>query len=119
MIQYTLRLDQPQHHYFDVTMQIPSPAKDGQILYLPAWIPGSYMIRDFAKHIVEFEARCEGKTLTYERLDKSTWKIEPATGPLVIQYRVYWAFDGFNRGLAYIGRYVLWVLRNGPMGVFF
>ncbi|CUS49032.1 MAG: putative protease with the C-terminal PDZ domain [Idiomarinaceae bacterium HL-53] len=107
MIQYTLRLDQPQHHYFDVTMQIPSPAKDGQILYLPAWIPGSYMIRDFAKHIVEFEARCEGKTLTYERLDKSTWKIEPATGPLVIQYRVY-AFDAsiraayldFNYGFA-------------------
>ncbi len=66
---------------------------NGQILTLPAWIPGSYMIRDFAKDIVTLQAYDEqGNALTSKKVDKQTWQIAPCDGQLKVVYRVY-AFD--------------------------
>ena len=60
-IEYRIRLSSPQAHLFEVECTIPAPAPEGQVVSLPAWIPGSYMIRDFARHIVSVSARCQGK----------------------------------------------------------
>lgn len=89
---YTIDTHDLQHHYFTVTLLIENPDPNGVQLRLPAWLPGSYMIRDFAKHIVEFSAVGMGKKLNYTRPDKSTWHIEQFSGPITIIYKVY-AFD--------------------------
>ena len=56
-LEYRVEACNPQAHLFRVTLTIPAPQAVGETLRLPAWIPGSYMIREFAKNIVEIRAR--------------------------------------------------------------
>ena len=59
----------PALHVFEVTLTIASPAADGQIVSMPAWIPGSYMVREFARNIVQLRAEVAGRKV---RLTSST-----------------------------------------------
>jgi predicted metalloprotease with PDZ domain len=80
-------------HTFAVQLQINIPSQTGHVLTLPAWIPGSYMIRDFAKNISQFRVESDtGKLLSFEKTDKQTWRIQPYSGSICIYYLVY-AFD--------------------------
>lgn len=88
-IQYTVYLSNPHAHIFKVILDITSPNKDGQVLSLPAWIPGSYMIRDFAKNIITIKASANDKALKLSKLDKSTWEIEPTDSNIYVEYEVY------------------------------
>lgn len=87
----------PHAHLFEVELTIAQPDPLGQRVILPAWIPGSYMIREFARHIVAIEARCRGANVKLEKLDKHTWQIAPCAGALSLCYRVY-AWDLSVRG---------------------
>lgn len=88
-LHYSIEASDCAGHYFTVTLTIAQPHPDGQVLRLAAWLPGSYMIRDFARHIVEFEA-CQGQRLLgYQLLDKQSWKLQPCDGPIQVKYKVY------------------------------
>ncbi|MCH8501848.1 MAG: PDZ domain-containing protein [Aliidiomarina sp.] len=87
---YRIQCD-PLQHYFDVQITLPYLPQQTQFR-LPTWLPGSYMIRDFAKHIVGFSVVGTTGALDYIRPDKSTWEIPAHDGQVVIEYRVY-AFD--------------------------
>ncbi|MFZ6749060.1 M61 family metallopeptidase [Undibacterium sp. Ren11W] len=76
-------------HLFQVTLQISQPDPAGQNLCLPAWIPGSYMVREFARNIVSISASCEGKRVKLNKLDKHSWQAAPCQGALSISYEVY------------------------------
>ncbi len=74
-------------------MRLSIPANGKTRLSLPAWIPGSYMIRDFARNIVEIAARDDqGKSLSLRKQDKQTWVLAGDPGEATLTYRVY-AFD--------------------------
>ena len=80
----------PSAHEFAVELTIPEPAADGQRLILPAWIPGSYLVRDFARHIVEIAAEDgDGEPVRLNKEDKQTWRAAPAKGPLVLRTVVH------------------------------
>ncbi|WP_137936621.1 M61 family metallopeptidase [Chitinivorax sp. B] len=96
-IRYRIECARPEAHLFHVTQTIPEPSKSGQRLSLPAWIPGSYLIREFARHIVRIEASANGKPVPLTKLDKHTWLVAPTKGALTVQYEVY-AFDLSVRG---------------------
>lgn len=91
-IEYRVTLLSPQAHLFEIECTIPAPAPEGQIVSMPAWIPGSYMIRDFARHIVSLSASSQGKAVQVEKTDKQTWRCAPCAGKLKLSYTVY-AFD--------------------------
>lgn len=84
-------------HRLTVQIQITSPQPEGQILSLPAWIPGSYLIRDFSRQIESIRASSQGQALTVRKLDNHRWQCEPCSGPLQIEYQVY-AWDLSVRG---------------------
>ena len=88
-ILYRVRLAAPGAHLFEVELRIRCADPHGQRLSLPAWIPGSYMIRDFARNFVTLEANCDGGALAVSKLDKQTWLCAPCAGPLTIKYQVY------------------------------
>lgn len=90
----------PEKHLLDVTCIIENPNPQGQTVTLPAWIPGSYLVRDFARHVVTLRAEALGVSVPVRMLDKNTWHCDPTLGPLVISYQVY-AFDLTPRG-AYV-----------------
>jgi predicted metalloprotease with PDZ domain len=83
-------------HLFRVTLTVPSPAAT-QTLRLPVWIPGSYLVREFAKHLQNLEARQSGKRVAVLQTDKAGWEVRCTPGtPLQVQYEVY-AFDNSVR----------------------
>ena len=96
-IEYQIKPVQPETHLFAVDMTITDPDPTGQRFSLPAWIPGSYLIRDFAKHIVTLQALCNGKEIRCEKIDKQTWECEPCQEKITLRYEVY-AWDLSVRG---------------------
>jgi len=88
-ISYRVRPVAPYAHLFEVELRILRPDPNGQVLTLPAWIPGSYMIRDFARHIVEITAFCGNDRIAIDKLDKQTWRAAPCQRTLHVRYRVY------------------------------
>ncbi|RUO36465.1 M61 family metallopeptidase [Aliidiomarina sanyensis] len=85
---FTIAMDM-LHHYFEVNLSIPAHSASEVTLRLPAWLPGSYMIRDFAKHIVTFSVTGARGALDYRRTDKSTWTIPTEGQAIEVSYRVY------------------------------
>ncbi len=81
----------PVHHYVQVEISFPANAKTTRLVAMPNWIPGSYKIRDFARHIEQFTARdADGKGLPVTRVDKSNWSISTQKGRgFVVSYAVY------------------------------
>lgn len=81
----------------EVSCRIFAPDPSGQVVSLPAWAPGSYMIRDFARHVVAIEARQAERVIPIRKIDKSSWRVAPVTGELLIRCEIY-AGDASVRG---------------------
>ena len=97
-IKYVIGCDDWRAHRFDVVMQIPGGiASQGPLhLQLPAWIPGSYMIRDFSKHLESISASeiisaKSIKPIKLIKIDSHTWQLK-AKHDVEVRYQVY-AFD--------------------------
>ena len=89
-IHYRVASAVPASHRFHITLTIAQPDPQGQCLWLPDWIPGSYMIRDFARNITKLNAIDSlGRTVVCRALDKSSWQCAPVDGPLTVNYEVY------------------------------
>ena len=88
-IRYTIVPKDLAAHLFAVTVAVDAPDPQGQIFFLPAWIPGSYMIREFARHIVQIDAVADGARVLLTKRDKHSWQAATCTGPLTLRYEVY------------------------------
>ncbi len=92
MIRYVVDVGATHRHTFSVELRIDRPAVE-QRLSLPAWIPGSYLVREFARHLSGLAAEQGGVARSLEQLDKASWLARCDGGaPLVVRYQVY-AFD--------------------------
>jgi len=88
-VHYRIIPSSPEAHIFEVTCTVNAPDPAGQILSLPAWIPGSYMIRDFSKNIVSINATTNGDKVAIDTIDKQTWRCAPCDATLVITCQIY------------------------------
>jgi predicted metalloprotease with PDZ domain len=94
---YTIVPKSPEAHLFEVSCTVDDPDPRGQRFALPAWIPGSYLIREFARNVVAFRARNGRRAVPITKLDKHTWVAAPVRGPLKVTLQVY-AWDLSVRG---------------------
>lgn len=91
-IHYRVEAADLHAHLFRITLSIDQPAAQ-QAVSLPAWIPGSYLLREFSKNLQKLAAKQDGRAVAVQQLDKCTWQIECVpSSPLVLSYEVY-AFD--------------------------
>jgi predicted metalloprotease with PDZ domain len=88
-IRYTIVPSHPAAHLYEVTCTVADPDPVGQRFALPAWIPGSYMIREFARNIVDLRCTAQGRDVGVRKIDKDTWQCDPCAGPLQVIYHVY------------------------------
>ena len=96
MIEYRIESLMPHEHVMQVSLKFDRPAAD-QRLSLPVWIPGSYLVREFARHLSGLSATQGGRTVALQQLDKATWSVRCVPGEtLVVRYRIY-AFDASVR----------------------
>ena len=89
-ILYRLAPHDPAGHRYRITLTVQAPSPDGQRLSLPAWIPGSYLIRDFSRQIESLGARAGGRPVAVTKLDNHTWQAAPCDGPIDLR-------DAFDR----------------------
>ncbi len=99
---------EPAGHLFRVVCELQATAR--QTLRLPSWIPGSYLLREFARHVVAIEARDDQGPVAVSKLDKSEWACANRAGPLSVTLTVY-GFDLSVRG-AYLDQQRAFF--NGP-----
>ena len=91
MITYTLTPD-PKAHQWHITLKFQNPSDSSVVLKLPNWVPGSYLIRDFSRHIITISAECDGQPAALSQTAKNIWQTSPKSGHWVIRYTAY-AFD--------------------------
>ena len=93
-IRYRVSMPEPQSHEFEITVEIPeAPEREDIDILFPAWAPGSYLVRDFSRHLYDLDARdSSGKTVASERLDKLRWRLHSTGRALAVRYRVF-AFE--------------------------
>lgn len=98
-IRYRVAFEDPDSHLLAVRCTIEAPAANGETLLMPAWIPGSYLIRDFARHVVALSARADGQAVPVAKDGLHAWHVAtpPGCRRLVVDYAVY-AWDASVRG---------------------
>ena len=95
-IHYRVEVADLHAHLFRVTLTIAAPQSE-QLLQLPVWIPGSYLVREFAKHLQKLTCRQAGRAVAVTQRDKASWLVACQPGEeLTVQYEVY-AFDNSVR----------------------
>jgi predicted metalloprotease with PDZ domain len=96
MIAYRIDIADAHAHLFQVTLTVPAPAAQ-QVLSLPVWIPGSYMVREFSRHLQGLTARQGSKAVALRQTAKNRWEAAcSGRAALVLSYQVY-AFDNSVR----------------------
>jgi predicted metalloprotease with PDZ domain len=88
-IRYTIVPKHPEAHLFEVNCTVADPDPAGQRFALPVWVPGSYLVREFARNIVSIRAQAAGKKIRLVKLDKHTWQAAACAGPLTVVYEIY------------------------------
>ena len=89
-MRYRIAMPEPHSHLFHVEAELEAPGAEA-VLALPVWTPGSYLVREFARHLEGFEAAGEGGApLPWERIDKHRFRVRAGgAARLLVRYRVY------------------------------
>ena len=89
MVDLLLNLQAPHRHLVEVNLRL-VPRTPVLRLRLPAWTPGSYLIRDYVRQLEGLEAHQGQRRLALRRLEPSSWELDcdPSAGELEIRYRV-------------------------------
>src|SRR5215217_3787140 len=77
-ISFTVAMSRPHTHLFDIDVTIKRNASGPQeeLLVMPVWTPGSYLIREFERHVQDFAAAdAAGQPLKWEKTNKNTWRV--------------------------------------------
>ena len=90
-IHYQVAMSQPESHLFEVTLQVKGWQTSALDLKMPAWTPGSYLVREYARQVQDFfaEAR-DGQPLSSRKLSKNHWQIDTeSASEITVRYRVF------------------------------
>ena len=91
-VRYHVAIDDAHSHVYAVAATFAGPfAGHALDVFLPAWTPGSYLAREFARNVMSASAEDErGQPLPIEKRDKATWRVAAANAARVtVRMRVY------------------------------
>ena len=89
-IEYQVAMPEPQNHLFEVTLQLSNYSSPALDLKLPVWTPGSYLVREYAKHLQDFRAFAANQPLSWRKVGKNHWQVETkSVSQVMIKYRIF------------------------------
>lgn len=90
-IKYSIAMPAPVTHLFHVAITVTGLEQAACTFLLPTWTPGSYLIREFARHVQAFSAVDEnGQALPWRKTAKDAWEVDCAGATtVVVTYQVY------------------------------
>ncbi|BAZ44821.1 peptidase M61 domain-containing protein [Chondrocystis sp. NIES-4102] len=88
---YQVAMPQPATHLFEVTLQVSNWHSETLNLKMPVWTPGSYLVREYARHVQDFQAEgSSGEVLTVKKVSKNHWQIKTlGNSDIKVFYRIY------------------------------
>ncbi len=88
-IRYRVSMSRPHSHLFEVEAEFPAQHEDLTVS-LPVWTPGSYLVREYSRHVQEFTVvDAASKPVPFKRLDKRSFVISTQGRAVRLQYKVY------------------------------
>jgi predicted metalloprotease with PDZ domain len=89
-MRYRVAMPEPHGHLFHVEVEVDRPG-DTAVLVFPVWTPGSYLVREFARHVEGFRAVDDaGRPLAAERIDKHRFAVRAGGSARArVNFRVY------------------------------
>ena len=104
-VEYTVRFSQPGTHYAEIEALLPTGGASEIEIFLPVWTPGSYMVREYSRHVEKVRVTDGGRELPVSKTRKNRWQIDTGGASHVkVSYRIYcremsvrtnWVEDGF------------------------
>ncbi|NWF60066.1 MAG: M61 family metallopeptidase [Fischerella sp.] len=89
-INYQVAMPQPETHLFEVTLHLVGYPFSILDLKLPVWTPGSYMVREYAKHLQDFAAFANNIPLKWRKISKNHWQVETGgVSEITVSYRIF------------------------------
>jgi len=91
-ISYAVSMSKPATHLLEVEMRLKLPdAQKAVDLKMPVWTPGSYLIREYERHVEDLKATdAAGKPLSWQKTNKNTWRISnEGAREFAVTYNVY------------------------------
>ncbi len=82
-VRYRVSMPRPHSHLFEVEATFPG-GHPQLVVSLPVWTPGSYLVREYSRHVQEFTA-----SVPFERLDKRSFRLESNGQSVTCRYKVY------------------------------
>jgi predicted metalloprotease with PDZ domain len=90
LIHYQVAMSQPETHLFEVTLRLGGYCASTLDLKMPVWTPGSYLVREYAKHLQDFAAFANKKPLTWRKISKNHWQVETGdVSEVTVKYRIF------------------------------
>jgi predicted metalloprotease with PDZ domain len=89
---YQVGMSQPASHLFEVTLQVTNWQQDVLKLVMPVWTPGSYLVREYARHVQDFIAHDSQtqQSLKSNKVSKNHWEIVTGDSQsITVKYRVF------------------------------
>ncbi len=90
-LRYTLRFPEASSHYAHVELRVTDVSESQLEFMMPVWTPGSYLVREYARHIDQISAKdASGKSLKLEKVRKNRWKVTTdGADTVIVSYRLY------------------------------
>jgi predicted metalloprotease with PDZ domain len=88
-ISYEVDLDDAKNHYLTITAEFPADKKSTELM-MAVWTPGSYLVREYARHVDSMEVTSGGKPLAFEKTRKNRWQVQTdGVDRFQVKYRLY------------------------------
>ncbi len=89
-LSYQVSMSQPASHLFEVTLWVRGWKQPQLELRMPVWTPGSYLVREYSRHLQDFAACGAEAALSWRKVQKNHWQIDtPKTSEIVVSYRIF------------------------------
>jgi predicted metalloprotease with PDZ domain len=90
-IRYTVSFPAPHTHYIEIEASYPTDGRPSIELMMAVWTPGSYMIREYERHVEALTAADPARApLAVEKTRKNRWRVATNGANTVwVRYRVY------------------------------
>jgi predicted metalloprotease with PDZ domain len=90
-LHYTVAMPEPTTHLFEITLQLTDWCQTVLDLKMPVWTPGSYLVREYARHVQDFSARdAQGQPIAWQKQAKNHWQLAtPGHTEITVRYRVF------------------------------
>lgn len=90
MLSYLVKFPNPELHYVEVELTLVTPENQWVEMYMPVWTPGSYMIREFSRHLDKLSVQNkDNQVVVCDKITKNTWRFFSDSSNHIIKYRIY------------------------------